>query len=266
MERATGSDSPPLSERTPISRTTLRGRGPSTESPSPLHKRPPHLPARSNLADVNKLIVTIDGPSGSGKSTVSRAVASMTELPHLDTGAFYRAATLAAIRAGVDLSDGDAVAKVVQGLALDQHDGVMTSNGEDVSDEIRGEIVTGAVSEVSAHPQVRWILVDHERDWVDRHEGRAVVEGRDIGSVVFPDATVKIYLDARAEVRAVRRATQDDDDPKDVLADLEARDHKDSTRQTSPLTVPDGALLINTSDLSFDEVVANVVSLVSGKS
>ena len=215
---------------------------------------------------MTKLIVTIDGPSGSGKSTVSKAVASIVQLPHLDTGAFYRAATLAAIRAGVDLSDGDSVANVVRSLVLDQQGGVMTSNGEDVSDEIRGDVVTAAVSEVSAHPQVRWILVDHQRDWVDRHERRAVVEGRDIGSVVFPDATVKIYLDARADVRAVRRATQDGVDPDDVLADLEVRDRKDSTRKASPLTVPDGAMLINTSDLSFDEVVAEVVSAVSGKS
>ena len=210
--------------------------------------------------------MTIDGPSGSGKSTVSKAVASIVQLPHLDTGAFYRAATLAAIRAGVNLSDGDSVASVVRSLVLDQQGGVMTSNGEDVSDEIRGDVVTAAVSEVSAHPQVRWILVDHQRDWVDRHERRAVVEGRDIGSVVFPDATVKIYLDARADVRAVRRATQDGVDPDDVLADLEVRDRKDSTRKASPLTVPDGAMLINTSDLSFDEVVAEVVSAVSEKS
>ena len=210
--------------------------------------------------------MTIDGPSGSGKSTVSKAVASIVQLPHLDTGAFYRAATLAAIRAGVNLSDGDSVASVVRSLVLDQQGGVMTSNGEDVSDEIRGDVVTAAVSEVSAHPQVRWILVDHQRDWVDRHERRAVVEGRDIGSVVFPDATVKIYLDARADVRAVRRATQDGVDPDDVLADLEVRDRMDSTRKASPLTVPDGAMLINTSDLSFDEVVAEVVSAVSRKS
>ena len=210
--------------------------------------------------------MTIDGPSGSGKSTVSKAVASIVQLPHLDTGAFYRAATLAAIRAGVNLSDGDSVASVVRSLVLDQQSGVMTSNGEDVSDEIRGDVVTAAVSEVSAHPQVRWILVDHQRDWVDRHERRAVVEGRDVGSVVFPDATVKIYLDARADVRAVRRATQDGVDPDDVLADLEVRDRKDSTRKASPLTVPDGAMLINTSDLSFDEVVAEVVSAVSRKS
>lgn len=215
---------------------------------------------------MTKLIVTIDGPSGSGKSTVSRAVASIAELPHLDTGAFYRAATLAAIRSGVDLSDGESVARIVRSLVLDQQAGVMTCNGENVSDEIRGEVVTGAVSEVSAHPQVRWILVDHQRDWVDRHEGRAVVEGRDIGSVVFPEANLKIYLDASADVRAARRATQDGVDPNDVLTDLRVRDHKDSTRQASPLTVPDGAMSINTSDLSFDEVVAEVVSAVSGKS
>ena len=143
------------------------------------------------------MIVTIDGPSGTGKSTVSKAVASKAGLPHLDTGAFYRAATLAALREAVDLGDANAVGAVVSGISLDQNRGLMFLDGDDVSADIRGERVTDAVSQVSSHPEVRRILVSRQRGWVAEHEGRAVVEGRDIGSVVFPDATLKIYLDAR---------------------------------------------------------------------
>ncbi|MCH7583301.1 MAG: (d)CMP kinase [Acidobacteria bacterium] len=212
------------------------------------------------------MIVTIDGPSGTGKSTVSKAVASMAGLPHLDTGAFYRAATLAALSEAIDLADANAVGAVVSGISLDQNRGLMFLDGDDVSVEIRGERVTDAVSQVSSHAEVRRILVSRQRGWVAEHEGRAVVEGRDIGSVVFPDATLKIYLDARPEVRAMRRASQVGDDPDQVIEDLARRDHLDSTREASPLTVPDGAVIVDTSDLTFDEVVEKIVSLISAKS
>jgi cytidylate kinase len=215
---------------------------------------------------VSDLIVTVDGPSGTGKSTVSRAVASRLALPHLDTGAFYRAATLAVIRAGVDPDDADAVAGVVGGIDLDQEDGVMSLDGEDVSSEIRGPGVTAHVSRVAANPEVRRILVSHQRRWVARHGGRVVVEGRDIGSVVFPDATVKLFLDARPEVRARRRAGETGADHATVLEDLGRRDRFDSSRTASPLTIPEGAVVIDTSDLGFDEVVSRVVELVSARS
>ena len=211
---------------------------------------------------MRKLIVTVDGPSGTGKSTVSKAVAQRANLPHLDTGAFYRAATLAALRSGVDLEDADAVADVVAGLSVDQDNGRMFLDGADVSDEIRGDQVTGAVSALSAHPEVRQILVGLQRDWIAHHGGQGVVEGRDIGSVVFPDATLKVYLEARLEVRASRRAHQVGDDPDDVIEELARRDHVDSTRDASPLTVPDGAIVVDTSDLAFDEVVERVLSLI----
>ena len=142
----------------------------------------------------------------------------------------------------------------------------MFLDGDDVSVDIRGERVTDAVSQISSHPEVRRILVSRQRGWVAEHEGRAVVEGRDIGSVVFPDATLKIYLDARPEVRARRRASQVGDDPDQVIEDLAKRDHLDSTREASPLTVPDGAVIVDTSDLTFDEVVEKIVSLISAKS
>ena len=207
------------------------------------------------------LIVTMDGPAGTGKSTVSRLVADRLGIPRLDTGAFYRAAGLAALRAGIDLDDHSAVADLVAGLQLDQSEGRMLMDGVDVSEEIRTQIVTEASSRVSIHPDVRGLLVVYQREWVTRNENRAVVEGRDIGSVVFPGATVKLYLDARPEVRAQRRAAQTGEEYDLVLDDLRSRDRRDSTRQASPLTVPDGAVLIDTSDMDVEQVVEKVVGL-----
>ena len=205
--------------------------------------------------------MTLDGPAGTGKSTVSREVASRLGVPRLDTGAFYRAAGLAATRAGVDLADHEAVANVVAGINLDQDEGRMLLDGVDVSEEIRSQSITEASSLVSTHPEVRGLLVVYQREWVARHDNRAVVEGRDIGSVVFPDATVKIYLDARPEVRAQRRADQTGKDRSGVLAELRARDERDATREASPLIVPDGAVTIDTSDMTVDEVVDAIVGL-----
>lgn len=207
----------------------------------------------------------MDGPGGTGKSTVSRAVARRAGLPHLDTGAFYRAATLAVLRAGVDPANAESVDDVVAGLTLDQVEGRMLIEDEDVSAEIRSEPVTAAVSAVSAHPAVRRRLVEMQRNWVGEHGG-GVVEGRDIGSVVFPDATVKVFLDASPEVRARRRAAETGESFDTVLGDLVRRDGLDSTRAASPLTVPDDAVVVDTSELTFDEVVERVVALVSSES
>jgi CMP/dCMP kinase len=210
---------------------------------------------------VTDLIVTLDGPAGTGKSTVSKEVASRLGLPRLDTGAFYRAAGLAAIRAGIDLADHQAVASFVAGISLDQQDDRMLLDGLDVSEEIRSQAATEASSLVSTQPEVRGLLVVYQREWVARHDNRAVVEGRDIGSVVFPDATVKVYLDARPEVRAQRRADQTGKEQAGVLAELSARDERDSTRQASPLIVPDGAVVIDTSDMTVGEVVDTIVGM-----
>ncbi len=212
------------------------------------------------------LIITIDGPSGTGKSTVSRAVAEATGLPHLDTGAFYRAATLAVLEAGIDPEDGTAVTSLVAGLSLGQEEGRTFLGGEDVSSEIRSDRVTRNVSAVSAHHDVRALLVGRQRDWVDGHRGRAVVEGRDIGSVVFPDADLKIYLDATPEVRAQRRARETGEDETAVAARMARRDHLDSTRVASPLSVPDGAVVVDTSEMTFEEVVAHITGMVDSKS
>ena len=208
------------------------------------------------------MVVTVDGPSGAGKSTVSKEAARLAGLPHLDTGAFYRAAALAVLRAAADPSDEAEAERVVAEATFEQVDGVMYLNGENVSVETRSEAVTTAVSQVSAHPGVRRLMVKLQRAWADRHDRRAVVEGRDIGSVVFPAAALKIYLDASPEVRARRRALDDGADPRAVLADQTRRDRLDSTRRASPLTVPEGAVVIDTSDLTFDEVVAEVLHLI----
>lgn len=208
----------------------------------------------------------MDGPSGTGKSTVSREVARRAALPHLDTGAYYRAATLAALRSEADLSSESEVIAAIQRADITEEDGRIYLDGEDVSDEIRGRRVTEHVSKVSAYPEVRGLLVDRQRDWVQRHGGRAVVEGRDIGSVVFPDAELKIYLDADPVVRARRRAHQLGQDPDAVIADLIRRDELDSSREASPLTVPDGATVIDTSELAFDQVVERILGLVSAHS
>ncbi|MGH3651133.1 MAG: (d)CMP kinase [Acidimicrobiia bacterium] len=212
------------------------------------------------------MIVTLDGPGGTGKSTVSRVVAHKAGLPHLDTGAFYRAATLAVIESGVDPTRAEDVARVVSRTRMSQENERMYLDGRDVSAEIRGEAVTSAVSVVSAHQEVRAILVERQREWVDRHDHRGVIEGRDIGSVVFPDATVKVYLDASPEVRARRRALQTGDDPAEVLDDLNRRDQFDSTRTASPMTVPDGATVIDTSQLGFEEVVERLLDMIRSKS
>ena len=190
-------------------------------------------------------------------------VASRLGLPHLDTGAFYRAATLAVLDAGVDPEDEDAVVSIVTGSAMEQEDDRMFLDGQDVSTEIRSDRVTDGVSIVSAHPRVRAQLVMYQRDWVDHHDGNAVVEGRDIGSVVFPDARHKIYLDASPEERARRRAMQAGVDPATVLEAIRRRDHIDSTRAASPLMIPDGAVVVDTSALTVDEVVDRIVGIVT---
>jgi cytidylate kinase len=212
------------------------------------------------------MIVTVDGPGGTGKSTVSRVLAHKAGLPHLDTGAFYRAATLAVLNSGVDPSHAAETTRVVDEARFDQVDGRMYLDGEDVSDEIRSEEVTAHVSVVSSHRAVREVMVDLQRDWVARHDGNGVVEGRDIGTVVFPDADVKIFLDARPEVRARRRANETGEGHDEVLADLSRRDHFDSTREASPMSVPPDAVLFDTSDFDFDEVVERLYALIAAKS
>ncbi len=207
-------------------------------------------------------VIAIDGPAGSGKSTVARAVASRLGMAHLDTGAMYRSVTVAVLRRGIDPEDADRVAEVVADLHIEiQGDRVIVERS-DVTGKIRSPEVSQAVSAVSSHPAVRRELVSRQREWAQAHSG-GVVEGRDIGSVVFPEADLKVYLVASDEVRAERRSKESEDqDPEAVAADLARRDQLDSTRSESPLAPADDAVVIDTSDRTVDEVVEEVVSLL----
>lgn len=210
------------------------------------------------------MVIAIDGPGGVGKSTVARGVAAARGLEHLDTGSTYRAATLAVLRAGVDPGDAPAVVAVVTHADIAYVDGVVCLDGERVGAEVRSEEVTAAVSAVSAVPDVRSHIVELQRGWVQDRGGSAVVEGRDIGTVVFPQAPVKVYLTARPEVRAARRARDAEADGADldeIAAALASRDRKDSTRAASPLRPAADAVTIDASDLSATEVIALVLEL-----
>ena len=198
-------------------------------------------------------IIAIDGPAGSGKSTISRALAERLSLATLDTGACYRAITAAALHSGIDPIDSDAVGQLAESATL-SIDGAVVINGVDVSAEIRGDAVNHHVSVVAANPRVRSTMVAWQRSWATSHGG-GVVEGRDIGSVVFPNATVKLFLTASPEERARRRSEEGQ-------ASVERRDHLDSTRTHSPLTQADGALEVDTTEMSVDEVVAMVLSVI----
>ncbi|HEX2064707.1 MAG TPA: (d)CMP kinase [Acidimicrobiales bacterium] len=207
-------------------------------------------------------LIAIDGPAGSGKSTVARAVASQLGVAHLDTGAMYRSVAVAVLRRGIDPEDGDRVAEVAAEVHIEiQGDRVMVDQG-DVTAHIRSPDVTRAVSAVSSHPAVRQEMVRRQREWARAHSG-GVVEGRDIGSVVFPDADLKVYLTASDEVRAERRSKDSEDqDVEAVAAELARRDRLDSTRSESPLAPAADAVVIDTSDRTVDEVVEEVIGLL----
>ena len=206
-------------------------------------------------------VVAIDGPAGSGKSTVARAVAARLGLAYLDTGAMYRAVAFAALRRGIDPEDADTVARLAEQVDLEVGDSVSV-DGVDASIEIRGPEVTRAVTVVAANPDVRKELQRRQREWAEAHGG-GVIEGRDIGSVVFPDADVKVYLTASDEERATRRSREVlDMDYDDVAADIARRDYADSNRAAAPLTVPGGAVMVDTTGLSIERVVDRVLALL----
>jgi cytidylate kinase len=209
-------------------------------------------------------VVAVDGPSGSGKSTVSRGVARALDLEVLDTGAMYRAVTLAALVAGVSLADEDACAKIAAAADIDAYRGVTMLDGREVTGEIRGPEVTAAVSIVSAHPPVRHVLVERQRAWADAHGG-GVIEGRDIGTVVFPDAAVKVFLVASDDERARRRHQDETAAARDIEVEtvrdaLKRRDHIDSSRSVSPLRAADDAIVIDTTGRAVDDVVDEIVA------
>ena len=211
-------------------------------------------------------VVAMDGPSGTGKSTVSRRLALRLGVRYLDTGAMYRAATLAVLRRGIELADdaalADAVAHAHIEISTDPHRAAVTLDGLPVDSEIRSGPVTAAVSAVSAVPAVRARLVRAQRELIGA--GGIVVEGRDIGSVVWPSAVPKIYLTASATVRAQRRAGElgSGTDLAAVAQDIERRDRLDSTREHSPLAMVEDAIEFDTTQLDIDEVVNQLVDIV----
>ena len=211
-------------------------------------------------------VIAIDGPAGSGKSTVGRLLAERLGLTYLDTGAMYRAVAFAAIRRGVDPADVDPVAELARSLELEVADGAVTVDGVDATVEIRGPEVSRAVSLVATNPQVRDEMRTRQRLWA-QERGGGVIEGRDIGSVVFPDAVLKVYLTADPEVRARRRAKEMTDmDYDTVAADIARRDAADQGRQDSPLVEADGAVNVDTSGLTIEGVVDLLVDLVERRS
>lgn len=213
------------------------------------------------------LVVTLDGPAGVGKSSVARRVADALGWAYLDTGATYRLVTLAALEAGVALDDEEALVETVR--ALDVRfgtDGRVRLGDRDAAAAIRSAEVTAAVPRVAARPGVRRLVVDLQRRFAAR-AGRLVAEGRDTGTVVFPDAAVKVYLDGEPRERARRRRAQEGDaqDLEGVLAGLEARDRLDRTREASPLACPEDAWRLDTTSLTLDEVTQAVLSHVRSR-
>jgi cytidylate kinase len=207
-------------------------------------------------------VIAIDGPAGSGKSTVAKAVAARLGLDYLDTGAMYRAVTFAAMRLGIDPDDADAMARLSRDIDIDVGT-VVTVDGVDATIEIRSPEVTRAVSVVAANPEVRRELRARQREWAVAHGG-GVIEGRDIGTVVFPDAEIKVYLTADDSERASRRSKEMLDLHYDqVAADIARRDHVDSTRSASPLAIAEDAVRLDTTGRDINQVVDDVLALVT---
>jgi cytidylate kinase len=207
-------------------------------------------------------VIAIDGPAGSGKSTVARALAARLGLEYLDTGAMYRAVTFAALRRGIDPADADVVARITEDLQLTVGTDGVVVDGVDATIEIRGPEVSRAVSTVAANPAVRSEMVRRQRSWVEARGG-GVLEGRDIGTVVFPDAELKVYLTADPEVRAARRSKEVSDlDYETVAADMARRDALDSGRDTSPLAQAPDAFHLDTTGLAVDEIIEVIAAKV----
>ena len=202
------------------------------------------------------MVIAIDGPAGSGKSTVAKAVATRLGLDYLDTGAMYRSVAFAALRGGVDPEDAEVVSNLARNIDLQiDTNGTVIVDDVDATIEIRGPEVTRAVSIVAANPDVRKEMRARQRQWVAKRGG-GVMEGRDIGTVVFPEARLKVYLDASPEVRAARRSKEVSDLSYETVAtDLARRDALDQNRRHDPLRTASDAVTIDTSDLTVDQIV-----------
>lgn len=207
-------------------------------------------------------VIAIDGPAGSGKSTVAKALAARLNLDYLDTGAMYRAVAFAAIQKQINPSEIEEITEIAKSLDLELTEESCVVNGVDATTEIRGSEVTLLVSQVATMPEVRIEMVKRQRAWAKTRNG-GVMEGRDIGSVVFPDAMLKIYLTASEEVRAARRAAEvEEGDVATIAADIERRDAVDTQRTASPLVEAEDAIVVDTSAMTLQQVVDHVIGLI----
>jgi cytidylate kinase len=206
-------------------------------------------------------VIAIDGPAGAGKSTIARALAARLGLEYLDTGAMYRAVTLAAMRRAVSLDQVDAVAELSRTVSLDVSERGVVVDGFDATAAIRTPEVTSSVSKVAANSGVRAEMRARQQQWA-AERGGGVIEGRDIGSVVFPDAELKLYLTASPRVRAERRVAEAGGDVDEIEAAIAARDHYDSTRADSPLTKAAGSAFVDTTGRTIPEVLDHILQLL----
>jgi cytidylate kinase len=205
------------------------------------------------------MVIAIDGPAGAGKSSVARGVAAALGFTYLDSGAMYRSVALAALGRQTDLDDPEAMGELARSLEIGVADERVKLDGDDVTDAIRSAKVTAAASRAAVHPEVREAMVERQRALIDA--GRYVAEGRDIGTVVSPDAPLKVYLTAADEERAKRRAAQTGEAVDDVLASQQRRDSRDRERPHGALRPADDAVELDTSGMALDDVVARVIEL-----
>lgn len=203
-------------------------------------------------------VIAIDGPAGAGKSSVARRVSTVTGLRYLDTGAMYRCVALAVQQSSTDAHDAEAVGKIAREVSVVIERDAAKLNGLDVSSAIRSSEINSIVSIIAAHTPVRDAMREQQRSWIRDQKG-GVVEGRDIGTVVFPDAMLKIFLTASPEVRAERRVGESGGDIQAVAASIAERDHLDSTRLDSPLKPSQDSVVVDSSHKTIEEVVAEIV-------
>ena len=208
------------------------------------------------------VVIAIDGPAGAGKSTIAKALARDLGIAYLDTGAMYRGVTFAVLRKGLSATDVDAVGRVAQSVVFVQTADTLEVDNVDATAAIRTSEIDAAVSHIAANSVVRDELRLRQRQWIADHNG-GVVEGRDIGSVVFPDATLKVYLVATPLVRAERRVAQHGGDVAEIARAIAERDERDSTRADSPLRQTPDAVVVDTSNRSVDQIVADIRTLLT---
>jgi CMP/dCMP kinase len=205
------------------------------------------------------MVIAIDGPAGAGKSTVSRALAERLGFTYLDSGAMYRCVALACLRAGADVDSEEGTGRIAERLVIEFEGGAVRLDGEDVTNAIREPEVSAVASRVSVHPRVRRAMVARQRALIEA--GRYVAEGRDVGTVVAPDAPLKVFLTASADERARRRAAETGEHTRDVLDAHATRDQRDSSREHGALRPADDSVELDTTGLSVDEVVERIARL-----